>query len=276
MRLISSQPDSVPISEFFRAPLRHRHLLFRLIQRDVVGRYRGSLIGLAWSFFTPLIMLFLYTFVFSSVFNARWKGYSTSAGYALVVFSGLIVHGLLAECITRAPQVIVSNPNYVKKMVFPLEIYAWVVVGSAVFHAMVSWVVLLLAQLVLGVGIPPTALLFPLVLAPLALGCLGVVWLLSALGTYYRDIVQLTGVVASMLLFLAPVFYSIDALPAHYRHLLYINPLTAVLEQARQVELFGMLPTLNMVLACYAVGLLVALCGFVWFQKLRAGFADVV
>lgn len=232
--------------------------------------------GLAWSFFTPLIMLCLYTFVFSSIFKARWQGYESSFGYALVVFVGLIVHTLLAECIGRAPQVITSNPNYVKKMVFPLEIYAWVTVGSALFHAVVSWFVLLLAQLVLGIGIPWTAVLFPVVVFPLVLGCLGVVWFLAALGTYYRDVVQVTGVLATMLLFLAPVFYAPEALPEAYRRLLYLNPLTIILEQTRQVQVFGVLPSLSTTLFCYGVGLLIAYAGFLWFQKLRTGFADVI
>lgn len=276
MHVISPQPARVRLLDFFASPVRHRHLLLRLIERDIVGRYRGSFMGLAWSFLTPLIMLCLYTFVFSSVFKARWKGYESSTSYALVVFAGLIVHALLAECITRAPQLITSNPNYVKKMVFPLEIYAWVTVGSAVFHTLVSWVVLVIAQLVFGMGLPPTVLLFPVVLMPLVLGCLGVVWFLSALGVYYRDVVQVTGVLSTLLLFLAPVFYSADSLPEQYRRLLYLNPLTPILEQTRQVQVFGALPSVGTLAACYAAGLLAALFGFYWFQKLRTGFADVI
>lgn len=276
MQIITPQPARVRLVDFFVSPIRHRQLLFRLVERDIVGRYRGSFMGLAWSFLTPLIMLCLYTFVFSAVFKARWKGYETSTSYALVVFCGLIVHALLAECIGRAPQVVTSNPNYVKKMVFPLEIYAWVTVGSAVFHTLVSWLVLVVAQLVFGMGVPLTAVLFPVVLMPLVLGCLGVVWFLSALGVYYRDIVQMTGVLSTLLLFLAPVFYAADSLPPHYRQLIYLNPLTVILEQARQVQVFGAWPSPVTLLACYVVGLLIAYGGFHWFQKLRTGFADVI
>lgn len=262
--------------EFFLAPLRHRHLIFRLVQRDVVGRYKGSFIGLAWSFLTPLIMLALYTFVFSVVFKARWEGFDTSTGYALIVFSGLIVHGLLAECVSRAPGIITGNPNYVKKMVFPLEVFAWVTVGSAMFHAVVSWAVLTLSQIALGIPVPWTAALFPLVLAPLLLFLLGLVWFVSALGVYFRDVAQITGMFSMILLFLAPVFYSLDSLPAQYRWLVMLNPLTPVLNQAREVLIYGTVPSMWALAVNLAFGLLVAFLGFSWFQRLRDGFADVI
>lgn len=262
--------------EFFLTPYRHRHLIYRLVQRDVVGRYRGSFMGLAWSFFTPLIMLALYTFIFSVVFKARWAGFDTSTGYALIVFSGLIVHGILAECVSRAPALITGSPNYVKKMVFPLEVFAWVTVGSAMFHALVSWVVLTLSQVVLGMPVPWTAVLFPVVLMPLVLFLLGAVWFLSALGVYFRDVAQVTGMLSTVLLFLAPVFYSLDSLPVQYQWLVRLNPLTHVLEQAREVLIYGVPPSLLALALNFAVGLLVAVLGFLWFQRLRNGFADVI
>ena len=272
----SSGPRPVSLSDFLLTPLRHRVLIYRLIQRDVVGRYRGSFIGLAWSFLTPVIMLVMYTFVFSVVFKAKWQGYDTSSGYALILFSGLIVHGMLAECLSRSPMVIVGNPNYVKKMVFPLEIYAWVIVGSAAFHLAVSWLVLMLAQAIFGAGVPYTTLLFPVVVLPLALGCLGVVWFLAAMGTFYRDIAQVTGVVSTVLLFLAPIFYSTESLPPKYRALIQLNPLTAVLEQVRSVLMFGAPPDWPAYAVALAAGLAIAFAGYAWFQKLRDGFADVI
>lgn len=264
------------VSDFFASPIRHRHLIYRLVQRDVMGRYKGSFIGLAWSFFTPLIMLALYTFVFSVVFKARWKGFDTSTGYALIVFSGLIVHGLLAECINRAPGIVTGNPNYVKKMIFPLEVFAWVTVGSALFHAFVSWAVLTLSQVVMGIDVPWTALLFPVVIAPLVLFLLGLIWFLSALGVYFRDVAQVTGMFSMILLFLAPVFYSLDSLPEQYRWLVMLNPLTPVLNQARDVLIYGVLPSGWALMINLIAGLVVALLGFSWFQRLRHGFADVI
>lgn len=271
-----ASPRSRPLAGFLTTPVKHRHLIMRLIQREIVGRYRGSFAGLAWSFITPLIMLLLYTFVFSVVFKAKWKDFDTSGGFALILFSGLIVHGVLAECINRSPTLITGNANYVKKMVFPLEIYAWVTAGSAVFHAGVSWLVLTIAQLCMGVPLPWTAILFPLVMLPLLLGCLGVSWFLSALGVYFKDIVQITGTLATLLLFLSPVFYALDSIPPKFRPLIELNPLTGVLESARKVLMFGELPSLTYWLVSFLVGFVVAYIGYFFFQKSRDGFADVI
>ena len=101
----------------------HRNLILRLTKREISSRYRGSFLGLAWSFFNPLLMLSIYTFVFSTVFKARWdiNTQNNQAEFALVLFVGLIIHSLLAEVISRAPMQILSNANYVKKVVFPIE-----------------------------------------------------------------------------------------------------------------------------------------------------------
>jgi len=265
-----------PLAGFLRSPLEHRQLIFRLIQREIVGRYRGSFAGLAWSFITPLIMLVLYTFVFSIVFKAKWKDFDTSGGFALILFSGLIVHGVVAECINRSPALITSNANYVKKVVFPLEVYAWVTLGSAMFHAFVSWIVLTIAQLCMGVALPWTVILFPVVMLPLLLGCLGVSWFLAAIGVYFRDVAQMTGTLATLLLFLSPVFYALDSIPERYRPLIQANPLTGVLEAARKVLMFGDIPSPAYFGIGLLVGLLMAMAGYAFFQKSRDGFADVI
>jgi len=265
-----------PLAGFLRSPIDNRQLIFRLIQREIVGRYRGSFAGLAWSFITPLIMLVLYTFVFSVVFKAKWKDFDTGSGFALILFSGLIVHGVVAECINRSPSLITSNANYVKKVVFPLEVYAWVTLGSAMFHAFISWIVLTIAQLCMGVALPWTIILFPLVMLPLLLGCLGVSWFLAAIGVYFRDVAQITGTLATLLLFLSPVFYSLDSIPERYRPLIQANPLTGVLEAARDVLMFGNIPSATYFGVSLAVGLVVAVAGYAFFQKSRDGFADVI
>lgn len=265
-----------PLAGFLRSPLEHRQLIFRLIQREIVGRYRGSFAGLAWSFITPLIMLVLYTFVFSIVFKAKWKDFDTSGGFALILFSGLIVHGVVAECINRSPVLITSNANYVKKVVFPLEVYAWVTLGSAMFHAFVSWIVLTIVQLCMGVALPWTVILFPVVMLPLLLGCLGVSWFLAAIGVYFRDVAQITGTLATLLLFLSPVFYALDSIPERYRPLIQANPLTGVLEAARKVLMFGDIPSPAYFGIGLLVGLLMAMAGYAFFQKSRDGFADVI
>lgn len=256
----------------------HRLLIGQLIKRDVIGRYRGSIIGLAWSFLHPLLMLVIYTFVFSVVFKSRW-GVSVAenkADFALVLFVGLIIHGLFAECVTRAPSLIVSNPNYVKKVIFPLEILPVVAMGSALFHSAASLAILLAAFLLSNQTIPVTVLWLPLVLLPLIIGTLGVSWMLASLGVYLRDIGQTMGVFSTVLLFLSPVFFPITALPEAFQPWMLANPLTFVIEQTREVVIWSRSPDL-VGLGVYAtVALTTAYFGYWWFQKTRKGFADVI
>jgi lipopolysaccharide transport system permease protein len=262
----------------FASPWRHRELLAALIRRDVVGRYRGSMMGIAWSMFNPLVMLVVYTFVFSGVFNSRWGtgDDATRADFAIVLFVGMIVHGLFTECANRAPGLILANVNYVKKVIFPLDILPWVAFGSAFFHACVSLVALLAVQLATRHEIPWTVVLFPVVVLPLVFATMGFAWLLASLGVYVRDVGQVTGVFTLILMFVSPVFYPISALPERYQHWLYLNPLTLIIEDGRNTLVFGRLPHFAAEAALLAASLVIAWAGFAWFQKTRRGFADVV
>lgn len=256
---------------------RYRGLIWQMTKREVVGRYRGSMLGLLWSFFHPVLMLAVYTFVFGVVLQARW-GIATDnqAAFAIILFSGMIVHSLFAECLTRAPGLILSNPSYVKKVVFPLEILPWVALGSALFHALVSLIVLLFFLLLIYGALPWTVILLPLIWAPLVLMTLGVSWFLASTGVYLRDVGQTVGIVSTVLLFLSPIFYPISALPEAYRPLLYANPLTLIIEQTRAVLIFGHLPDWGAWLSFASGAFVVAWAGYVWFQKTRKGLADVL
>lgn len=257
---------------------RNRQLIGQLTYREVVSRYRGSWAGLAWSFFNPLIMLVIYTFVFSTIFKARWGvgAEGSHADFALILFVGIIVHGMLAECILKAPSLITSNVSYVKRVMFPLEVLPWPVAGSAMFHAMVSFLVLLLAQAVAGQGVFWTASLFPLVVAPLVVVGLGVMWLIASTSVYVRDLGMITGLVVTALMFLAPVFYPASALPEGYRWIILWNPLTFIIEQGRQVLIAGRTPDWAGLGMYLCVAMLFAWGGYAWFQRTRKGFADVL
>jgi lipopolysaccharide transport system permease protein len=271
------QQYSISPHEMVASLWRNRSLAKALVQREVVGRYRGSFMGILWSFFNPVFMLAVYTFVFSIVFKARWNvGSDSTTEFALVLFSGLIVFNLFAECVNRAPALILANANYVKKVVFPLEILPWVALGSAMFHALVSLGVWFIAYLMLF-GVPHvTVLLLPLVVLSLLLFIMGLTWGLASLGVYLRDVSQFIGLTVTVLMFLSPIFYPVSALPAEYRYLLRLNPLTPAIEQARDVLLWGKVPDMTMV-GVYLVGAaVVAWLGFAWFQKTRKGFADVL
>jgi lipopolysaccharide transport system permease protein len=264
--------------ELIASSWRHRQLTASLAKREVVGRYRGSLIGIAWSFFNPLLMLAVYTFVFSVVFKARWGVDLEQApgGFALILFVGIIVHSILAECLGKAPALVLGNANYVKRVIFPLEVLPWVTLASALFHALISTVVLLVVRALLVHSIPWTAVFFPLVIAPYALLLLGLTSLLAAIGVYVRDIAQIVGIVTAALMFLAPVFYPITAIPAPYRWMLYLNPVTWVVEQSRAVLIAGQMPDWAGFGVYSLVAIAVAWFGFWCFQRARTGFADVL
>lgn len=263
--------------EMFAGLWRNRELINASTKREVLGRYRGSFLGLLWSFFNPLFMLVVFTFVFSVIFQARWgHGSGSKTEFALVLFAGLIVFNLFAECINRAPGLILSNANYVKKVVYPLEIIAFVGLLSGLFHTLISLAVWLIAY-TLFFGIPHLTVLYvPLVLLPFSLFLMGLTWTLAALGVYLRDVSQFVGVLTTALMFLSPIFYPATAFPEAHRYLLYLNPLTPVIEQMRDVLYWGNTPDF-LILSIYWIATLgIAWLGFAWFQKTRKGFADVL
>ncbi|WDF93388.1 ABC transporter permease [Aeromonas dhakensis] len=255
----------------------NRHLIITLIRREVTARYHGSIFGNLWALFTPLFMLAVYTFIFSVVFKARWSGGSDSRSeFALVLFAGLMVFNLFSECFNRAPRLILDNVNYVKKVVFPLDILPWVALGSAMINLVISFLVWITFYSI-AFGMPSvTALLFPVVIFPLALLIMGVSWALAAMGVYLRDLSQLVGVISTILMFLSPIFYPVEALPEEYRHWLNVNPLTPVIAQVRDVLYWGRLPSWELYGATLFVGIAVMYAGFTLFQKTRKGFADVL
>lgn len=258
---------------------RGRRLIGQLIKREVLGRYRGSIMGVAWSFLYPILMLAVYTFVFSVVFEAKWPGLlegQSKSRFALLLFIGVIAHGLIAEVLIRAPGLIVANANYVKKVVFPLETLGWGLVGSAAFHSSISIAILLAAKWLLEGSVPATALWLPLILLPLGFFALGMTWLLSSLGVFIRDIGQITSVLSTVLMFLAPVFYPIAALPESFRPWVYANPLTLVIEQSRAALFANAAPDAMPLLRYYVISIAFMAFGYWWFQKSRRGFADVL
>lgn len=269
-------PGASPLS-MLRSLWHNRQLIAQMTKREVIGRYRGSIMGLGWSFFNPLLMLAVYTFVFSEIFKARWVGQDLGKGsFAILLFVGMIVHGIFAECANRAPTLIMSNSNYVKKVLFPLEILPVVSMGSAIFHGCISLFVLLLAQLFLTSTLYWTALFLPLVLVPLIMATLGFSWLLASMGVYLRDVGQFIGVLTTVLMFLSPVLYPIAALPEAYRPWMQLNPLTYIIEESRSVVLMGNLPEWDKLATALLVGAIIASVGFWLFQKTRKGFADVL
>jgi lipopolysaccharide transport system permease protein len=235
-------------------------------------------LGLVWSFLNPVFMLAVYTFVFSVVFKARWGvgGEESKTQFAVVLFVGMIVHGLFAEVLNRAPVLILSNVNYVKKVAFPLEILSVVSMGAAMFYCLISLCVLLIAFVLFNGYLHWTAVLVPLVMLPLVILTLGLSWMLASLGVFLRDVGQAIGIITIVMLFLAPVFYPITAVPEELRPWIMANPLTFIIEQAREVLIWGRLPNWTGLGIYTLVATAVAWAGYAWFQKTRKGFADVL
>jgi lipopolysaccharide transport system permease protein len=257
---------------------RNRQLIWQMSCREVVGRYRGSVMGLAWSFFNPVFMLAVYTFVFSVVFKARWgAGASESrTQFAVVLFVGMIVSGLFTEVLNRAPGLILGNVNYVKKVVFPLEILPIVSMGAALFHSLVSLLVLLIFFAIFNGYLHWTAIMAPLVLLPFVVLTVGLSWIFASLGVFLRDIGHTITIITMVMMFLSPVFYPITAVPEKYRLFIMANPLTFIIEQTREVLIWGQYPNW-LGLGIYTfIALVVAWTGYAWFQKTRKGFADVL
>jgi lipopolysaccharide transport system permease protein len=250
-----------------------------MVHRDIAGRYRGTLIGMLWSLLTPLFMLAVYTIVFGAVFKSRWTGQAadTPPGeFAIILFAGLTVFQLFGEVINRSPSLVLTNVNLVKKVVFPLEILAPVALGSAVCHAAISLIVLLGAMLAVYGAVPLTALWSPVILAPYALLILGLAWLLASLGVYYRDTSQVLGTLVTALMFLSPVFYPLSALPESLRPWLALNPIVFPVEATRAALVFGKSPDLGALLIYSLIAAATAASGYMWFQRTRRGFADVL
>lgn len=257
---------------------RYRELIKQLTKREVIVRYKGSYLGILWSLITPLLMLLVFTFVFSVIFQSRWgtSGSGNKIEFALILFCGLTTFNLFAECINRAPGLILSSANYVKRVVFPLEVLPVVALGSALVNCIFS-LLILVAGLALLLRVFNWTLIFvPVVLLPLLLLILGLGWFLASLGVFLRDVGQVVGVVTQALMFLSPIFYPVSIIPKEFRPIYHWNPISYVVEDMRRVMIWGQLPDWNWLFIGTLISAVVAMFGYAWFQKTRKGFADVL
>jgi lipopolysaccharide transport system permease protein len=254
-----------------------RELILQLSKREILSRYRGTYLGLFWSLLTPIFMLTVFTLVFGVIFQARWGLQEEGQlDFALVLFSGLIVFNVIAECMTRAPGLILSQPQYVKKVRFPLEVLPVTVLFSAVAHAVVSFSILVIALWLFRGVLNWTIVLTPLVLTPLLLLCLGIGWFLASFGVFFRDVNQIIGIATMAVMFLSPIFYPVSRIPQWLRPFYQLNPLTLIIENTRAVVIWGELPNWVHLMASLITTFIAAILGYAWFQRTRGGFADVL
>lgn len=255
--------------------LHHRALFFRLVRRDIQARYLGSAFGIFWSFASSLLLLLAYWFFLGVVLQARW-GSAPSELYPVILFSGIIVHQFFSEVVGRAPSLILAHSSYVRKVVFPIELLPWVTVATALFHLSVNLVILLLGQLLIVHSVPVTWLWVPVVLIPLIPVTAGVSWLVSSLSVYLRDMAHIVPLTLTVLMFLSPIFYSMDMVPERYRGYLLLNPITVVMEQLRRVAILGQLPDVVALTPYTLASIAIMYAGYWWFSRTKKGFADVL
>lgn len=281
-RIISARPDS---ARQYANPLKmirhlwtHRELIRQFTKREVLQQYKGSYLGLVWSFGTPLAMLTVYTFVFSVVFKARFEGTTTGshAEFALGLFAGLIAFNVLSEVLTSSPRLILNNANYVKKVIFPLEILPVSKLGAMIIDSLFNLIILLLGAVIILRYVPWTIIFLPLMYLPLIFLSLGLSWFMASLGVFIRDINNLLSVIVRMLFFLTPIFYPISAIPERYRPVLYLNPLTFIVNHFRRVILWGQMPDWSEYIVITGGTFVICMLGYIWFMKSKKTFADVV
>ena len=261
-------------STIYRELLRHRYLFGQLVKRDVLLRYRGAMFGVLWIFLSPLLMLAIFAFVFGQIFQAKWPQQNIGIPFWLLLYSGLIAFNIFAETVSRAPASVRGQPNYVKKIIFPVGILPVVPLGAALVHAIFNFLILLVALIWLGhfhLGV----LLFPVLLIPVIFLALGFAWFLSAWGVFIKDMSQIVPVFVQMLMFLSPVFYPVSVVPAFLQPIYRFNPLSTIIEAMRNAISGFPVDWLSWSLALL-VSVLAAALGFVFFQHSREEFADVL
>lgn len=263
---------------FVRILINNKALLKQLVLRNISLRYKGSLLGFLWTFLIPLIMLSVYTFIFSVVFKSRWNvdAGDNRGSFAIIMFCGISMYNMFSESISSSCSAIVGNPNFVKKVIFPLELLPLAQTISSFIVGLVWFLLVFLGTVFIFGKVGFTMLILPLVLLPLFLFSLGFSYFVASISVYIRDTQYIVGVVLQVLFFMTPVFYPIQAVPEKFRFVLQLNPLAVLIEQARNVFLFGNYPDWSQLGIVFLVSYIVFQLGFIWFMKIRKGFADVL
>lgn len=259
--------------------IQNKYLLFQIIKRNVSLRYKGSILGIIWSFAYPLMMLSIYTFVFGIVFKSRWgiEGLEDNrASFPLIMFCGMAVFNIFSESVNSNTSIIINNSNYIKKVVFPIELLPICNVLTSLLFGIAWFVLLFIGILCFLNKIYWTMLLLPITIIPLLLISIGISFFVSSLGVYLRDIPQIVVILTQILFFMTPIFYPISAVPDNLQWILNINPLSVIVEQTRLLFLYGQKPSLSLCFGMTLLSFIIFQVGFVWFAKTKKGFADVL
>ena len=253
-----------------------RELILSLTKRELLSRYKGSVLGIVWALITPIVMIAIFTFLFAGIFNARFSAEGTHWDYSLYLFCGLLPWTMFQETLQQSATTIVTRANLVKRVVFPLETLPVVQTLTALTNQLIGTVVLLIAAAVLGHRLSLTVFLLPLLLIPQLMLTLGAAWWLSSLGVFIRDITQGIGLVLMAWMYLTPIIYPESLVPERFRPFINLNPMTALVRNYRRILLDGAGPDWTGLAYFSVFALVVFLIGYWWFARTRKNFADVI
>ncbi|NEN84307.1 ABC transporter permease [Paenibacillus elgii] len=256
----------------------HRNLLFQFVQRDIVARYRGSYLGLVWTLVQPLVMLVVYSFVFSVIFKVKWgnaEGVS-KLDFAMVTFAGLIIFQIFSEPMYRSTAILSANSNYVKKVVFPLEILPTSAVFSGIILNMFSMIILIATLFFYQYPVGWNLLLIPVLILPLTLFTLGFSYIVTTLGVFFKDLGQAMGIIMNILFYISPVFYPVTAVPKEFQIYMNLNPLTFFVESFRAITIYNTQPNWMNYIVMLIISLFLFFLGSTLFNKSKETFSDVI
>ena len=254
----------------------HRSLIRSMVRRDVAGRYAGSYAGAFWTIIHPLMMMLTYWFVFGVVLRTRFGEDGRSSNFVLYFLAGMMPWLAFSEAAGRAPTIIWEHANFVKKLLFPLEILPVNLTASGLFSEAFGLAIFIIGMIGFGHTPSSTALWLPVLLIPQVLFTLGVCWFLAAMGVFFRDLGQFIGFLLTVWFFITPICYPEDGLPPDYRWLFELNPMFVLVRAYRAVLLEGSPPEMAPLAALSAGSLLLFFLGYGWFYKLKKQFADLV
>ncbi len=258
------------------ALLGYRTMIKLMVKRDFQSRYRGSLLGALWPLIHPIGHLLLYTFVFCVVLKVRFGQDGSTGNFALYLMSGLLAWGAISESLARSTTCVLEVPNYVKRVVFPLEIIPLVVAISALATQLGGMLILSLCAGVYQQALHASLLYIPMIMFSQVLFMVGLSWILASLGVYVRDIRHLMSLALSAWMYMTPIVYPASALPENLRFLVWINPVAGMVGDYRRVMLEGKAPDFGIFAVYTAVSIALFFAGYYFFMKTKRSFADVM
>jgi len=251
-------------------------LIFSFAKRELLGRYKGSALGIAWAVLTPVVMIAIFTFIFAGIFGARFGANDSHWDYALYLFCGLLPWSMFQESVQQSSHTILNHSNLVKRVVFPLEALPAAQVFACLGNQLFATVALLIAIVMIRHRLELTALWLPVLLIPQILIALGAAWLLASLGVFLRDITQGVMLLLMAWMYLTPIIYPESMVPDHFRTFINLNPFTSLIRSYRRIFLDGFAPDWSGLLYFSIFALIIFLFGYWWFARTRKSFADVV